>query len=103
MLLIFLEFEFSVLVAFVGVVLAGLGGADAVVFLDGGGHHEELMDNPFVLKSYGAFQTKENLLLEYCPGGDLEKKIVREKSLPANIVKIYAAEITIALESIHKK
>jgi hypothetical protein len=58
-----------------------------------------LMDNPFVVKIYGAFQTKENLylLLEYCPGGDLERKIVREKSIPENIVKIYAAEITIAL------
>lgn len=32
-----------------------------------------LMDNPYIVKIYGAFQTKDNLylLLEYCPGGDL--------------------------------
>ena len=32
-----------------------------------------LMNNPFIVQTYGAFQTKEKLyiILEYCPGGDL--------------------------------
>lgn len=32
-----------------------------------------LMDNPFIVKINGAFQTKQKLflILEYCPGGDL--------------------------------
>lgn len=32
-----------------------------------------LMNNPFIVNIFGAFQTKEKLylVLEYCPGGDL--------------------------------
>lgn len=43
-----------------------------------------LMNNPFIVQIHGAFQTKDKLylVLEYCPGGDLEKKIVREKKIP---------------------
>ena len=64
-----------------------------------------LMDNPFIVKINGAFQTKEKLflILEYCPGGDLERKILREKRIDENIVKIYAAEVLIALENLHKR
>jgi serine/threonine protein kinase len=64
-----------------------------------------LMNNPFIVQIHGAFQTKDKLylVLEYCPGGDLEKKIIKEKKIPEDIVKMYAAEITLAIESLHKR
>jgi serine/threonine protein kinase len=64
-----------------------------------------LMNNPFIVQIHGAFQTKEKLylVLEYCPGGDLEKKIIREKKISESIVKMYAAEIILAIESLHKR
>jgi serine/threonine protein kinase len=64
-----------------------------------------LMNNPFIVQIHGAFQTKEKLylVLEYCPGGDLEKKIIREKKISESIVKMYAAEIILAIEYLHKR
>jgi serine/threonine protein kinase len=40
-----------------------------------------LMNNPFIVQIHGAFQTKDKLylVLEYCPGGDLEKKSSKKR------------------------
>lgn len=43
------------------------------------------------------------LLLDYCPGGDLGKVIVKEKRLSEERAKIYLAEILLALEDLHNR
>jgi len=64
-----------------------------------------VMDHPFIVKLYYAFQTENKLymVLQYCPGGDLASKIFKEKRFSENVAKIYAAEIVLALEALHQK
>lgn len=40
--------------------------------------------------------------MDYCPGGDMLKLIKAQGTLQENVVKNYAAEITLALEALHK-
>lgn len=42
-----------------------------------------IMNHPFIIKLYYAFQTNSKLflILEYCPGGDLSKHLYFEKNL----------------------
>ena len=42
------------------------------------------------------------MLLEYCPGGDLRGMLDRCKKLDEDLVRKYAAEITLALGCLHK-
>lgn len=62
-------------------------------------------NHPFIVKLRSAFQTKERLFLvmDYCPGGDLSKCLLKEKRFAEDRAKIYLAEITLAIESLHKR
>ena len=43
------------------------------------------------------------LILDYCPGGDLGKVLIREKRLTEERARIYLAEVLLALEDLHKR
>lgn len=61
--------------------------------------------HPFIVKLSFAFQsdTKFYLGMEYVPGGDLFNYIKNERVLPPEQVKLYAAEIGLALSFLHEK
>ena len=58
--------------------------------------------HPFIVSLLFAYQTKSKFYigLEYVPGGDLFKRI-RSPGIPLNDVKIYVAEISLALQHLH--
>jgi serine/threonine protein kinase len=60
--------------------------------------------HPFIVHLNFAFQTPEKLVLimDYCPGGDLGKVIQRERRLPEDRARIYACEILLAIEELHR-
>ena len=62
-------------------------------------------NHPFIVKLHAAFQTFDRLflVLTYCPGGDLAKYLSKEKRFAESKAKLYAAEILLALEHLHKK
>ena len=62
------------------------------------------LNHPFITKLHYAFQSPEHffLILQYCPGGNLGKAIRIEK-FTENRAKIYAAEILLAIEELHRK
>lgn len=62
------------------------------------------MSSPFIVKLHFAFQTSNKLylIMDYCPGGDLESLMNRRGLLPEKIARVYAAEIVLALETLHK-
>ena len=64
-----------------------------------------IMNHPFIIKLYYAFQTNSKLflILEYCPGGDLSKHLYFEKKFSEPRAKIYICEVLLALENLHKK
>ena len=43
------------------------------------------------------------MILDYCPGGDLGKALIREKRFKEDRARIYLAEILLALEDLHKR
>jgi serine/threonine protein kinase len=43
------------------------------------------------------------LILDYCPGGDLGKMLIREKRISEDRARIYLAEVVLALEDLHKR
>jgi len=55
--------------------------------------------HPFIVHLNYAFQTKNNLymILDYCPGGDLGKLLIRQGKLKEEIARIYIAEILLAI------
>lgn len=59
---------------------------------------------PFIVQLYYAFQTPEKLYLvmEYLPGGELFYHLRKARRFDESRVVFYAAEITIALEYLHK-
>jgi ankyrin repeat protein len=63
-----------------------------------------IMNHPFIIKLYYAFQTNSKLflILEYCPGGDLSKHLYFEKKFSEPRAKIYICEVLLALENLHK-
>lgn len=64
-----------------------------------------VMNHPFIVKLNYSFQTNHKLYLvmDYCPGGDLEAVLFRKGRLPEEIVKIYICEILLALEALHSQ
>ena len=68
------------------------------------------IDNRFIIKLHYAFQTFDYLYLvtDFCPGGDIRSQIQQQKitygqtQLPENYVRVYLAEILIAIEDLHK-
>lgn len=63
-----------------------------------------LIKHPFIVKLHYAFQTEAYLFLvmDYCEGGDLGKYLEKNKSFDENSVRLYATEILLALEALHK-
>jgi len=61
--------------------------------------------HPFIVGLHFAFQNSEKLfmIMEYCPGGDLGRLLQKERRLTEDRAKIYAAEIVLALEDLHKR
>ena len=61
--------------------------------------------HPFIVGLNYAFQTREKLflILDYCPGGDLGKMLIREKRLSEERARIYLAEVILALQDLHKR
>lgn len=59
--------------------------------------------NPFLVSLYYAFQTdtKFYLVLEYVPGGELFHRLQTECKIPVNQVRLYIAEVAIALNYLH--
>ncbi|KAI9209256.1 serine/threonine protein kinase 15, partial [Polychytrium aggregatum] len=62
-----------------------------------------LSRNPFVVKLYYAFQSKEYLYLvmEYLIGGDLSTLLQAFGSFDEDMTRVYAAEVALALEYLH--
>ncbi|CAD8166532.1 unnamed protein product [Paramecium pentaurelia] len=60
--------------------------------------------SPFIVKLHYAFQTENKLymILDYCPGGDLEQLMNERGKLPEKATKAYACEILLALETLHQ-
>lgn len=63
------------------------------------------LKHPFIVSLESAFQTASSLflILSYCPGGDLAWHISREKRFSEHRARIYAAEVALALEELHKR
>lgn len=63
-------------------------------------------DHPFVCKLWYAFQTRQKLFLvmDFCPGGDLEAMMANQKApFSEEKAKFYAAEILLALKDLHSR
>jgi serine/threonine protein kinase len=65
----------------------------------------EKLDNPFIVKLYFAFQSKNRLFLvtEFIQGGELFEQIKLNLKLNEKVVRFYTCEIIIAIEFMHKK
>lgn len=63
------------------------------------------LDNPYIVKLRYSFQNKEKIFMafDYHNGGELFFHLQKRKRLPENDVKIYAAEIYVALKYLHSK
>jgi len=59
---------------------------------------------PFVVKLYYAFQSEENvyLVMEYLVGGDLASLLKNFGEFEEPMIKVYIAEIVLALEYLHR-
>ena len=64
----------------------------------------KVMNHPFIVKLNYAFQTNTRifLVMDLCTGGDLSNLLEQYGRFSENVVKIYAAELTLALEALHK-
>ncbi|XP_041968723.1 serine/threonine-protein kinase Warts [Aricia agestis] len=61
-------------------------------------------DNEWVVKLYYSFQDKDNLyfVMDYIPGGDLMSLLIKLEIFEENLARFYIAELTCAVESVHK-
>nr|CAB3263397.1 serine/threonine-protein kinase LATS1-like [Phallusia mammillata] len=61
-------------------------------------------DNDWVVKLYYTFQDKENLyfVMDYIPGGDMMSLLIKKEIFNETLARFYTAELTLALESVHK-
>ena len=61
-------------------------------------------DNEWVVRLYYSFQDKDNLyfVMDYIPGGDMMSLLIRMGIFPENLARFYIAELTCAVESVHK-
>lgn len=61
-------------------------------------------DNEWVVKLYYSFQDKDNLyfVMDYIPGGDLMSLLIRLGIFEEPLARFYIAELTCAVESVHK-
>lgn len=63
------------------------------------------IQHPFIVNLNYAFQTRSKLylILEYCPGGDLAQVLELEGKFNEKRAKTYAAEVLLAIQSLHKR
>jgi serine/threonine protein kinase len=63
------------------------------------------VNNPFVVKLYYSFQDSDNLffVMEYLSGGDMASLLDTLGSIREDMLKMYLAEIVLALEYCHKQ
>ncbi|CAB3222340.1 unnamed protein product [Arctia plantaginis] len=61
-------------------------------------------DNEWVVKLYYSFQDKDNLyfVMDYIPGGDLMSLLIKLGIFEESLARFYIAELTCAVESVHK-
>uniref|UniRef100_A0A6M2DJT1 non-specific serine/threonine protein kinase n=1 Tax=Xenopsylla cheopis TaxID=163159 RepID=A0A6M2DJT1_XENCH len=61
-------------------------------------------DNEWVVKLYYSFQDKDNLyfVMDYIPGGDLMSLLIKLQIFEEPLARFYIAELTCAVESVHK-
>ncbi|KAL0274849.1 UNVERIFIED_CONTAM: hypothetical protein PYX00_002882 [Menopon gallinae] len=61
-------------------------------------------DNEWVVKLYYSFQDKDNLyfVMDYIPGGDLMSLLIKRGVFQESLARFYIAELTCAIESVHK-
>ncbi|XP_006832026.1 PREDICTED: serine/threonine-protein kinase LATS2 [Chrysochloris asiatica] len=61
-------------------------------------------DNEWVVKLYYSFQDKDSLyfVMDYIPGGDMMSLLIRMEVFPEPLARFYIAELTLAIESVHK-
>nr|XP_026499596.1 serine/threonine-protein kinase S6KL [Vanessa tameamea] len=59
------------------------------------GHHS------FIAGAVSRWQTKKRLYIEYIPGGELLALLEKYSKLPEELVKIFVAEIAIAIDFLH--
>lgn len=61
--------------------------------------------HPYIVSLHYAFQTQSHLVLvlQYCPRGNLQHLILREKRLREPIARLYTAEILLALIHLHER
>lgn len=61
-------------------------------------------DNEWVVKLYYSFQDKDNLyfVMDYIPGGDLMSLLIKLGVFEEPLARFYIAELTCAVESVHK-
>ncbi|KAJ8388099.1 hypothetical protein AAFF_G00147170 [Aldrovandia affinis] len=66
---------------------------------------EQASNNPFLVGLHSCFQTESRLFLviDYVNGGDLMFHMQRQRKLPEEHARFYAAEICIALNFLHEK
>ena len=64
-----------------------------------------LVEHPFIVRLNFAFQTKKKLflILNFYPCGDLGDLLDRKKRLSENVARMYAAEVLLALEELHRR
>ena len=43
------------------------------------------------------------MLLEYCPGGDLGKLLMKKGKLSEDLARIYISEVLLAIQYLHKR
>lgn len=61
-------------------------------------------DVEWVVKLYYSFQDKDNLyfVMDYIPGGDLMSLLIKKGVFEENLARFYIAELTCAIEAVHK-
>ncbi|KAI7800090.1 serine/threonine-protein kinase LATS1 [Triplophysa rosa] len=61
-------------------------------------------DNEWVVRLYYSFQDKDNLyfVMDYIPGGDMMSLLIRMGIFQEDLARFYIAELTCAVESVHK-
>ncbi|XP_071777443.1 serine/threonine-protein kinase LATS1 isoform X1 [Centroberyx gerrardi] len=61
-------------------------------------------DNEWVVRLYYSFQDKDNLyfVMDYIPGGDMMSLLIRLGIFKEELAQFYIAELTCAVESVHK-
>ncbi|XP_059896195.1 serine/threonine-protein kinase LATS2 isoform X2 [Gadus macrocephalus] len=61
-------------------------------------------DNEWVVRLYYSFQDRDSLyfVMDYIPGGDMMSLLIRMGVFPETLARFYVAELTLAIESVHK-